>query len=227
MDVATEVSHPSFKPTPTDDLEYIYVGLEKNVKDKMVHVFEHLNIADENHVFVRFHVFNTYPASPLQTAGVLSRQISVNPSQLEKFSDINCNHSLDNIKLDICVQHAKRVDAVYTIPKQLSLYMLTLLYNAECLTANSKYVRVMFKNEPPTQGVSIDAHDIHDSESPNLNIDIPPYDDLNQIWSIQQNESNDGTIKKWWTGSFSDGLDVVDTTAEEQQRLTRSTEDLR
>ena len=48
MDVATEASHPSFKPT--NELEYIYVGLEKNVKDKMVHVFEHLNIADENHV---------------------------------------------------------------------------------------------------------------------------------------------------------------------------------
>ena len=223
MDVASEATHPSFKPT--NELEYIYVGLEKNVKDKMVQVFEHLNIADESHVFVRFYVFKKLPA--FQTADVLPRQISIEPSQLEKFSDIKYNHSLDNIKLDICVQHAKRVDAVYTIPKQLSLYMLTLLYNAECLTANSKYVRVMFKNEPPTQGVSIDAHDIHDSESPNLNIDIPPYDDLNQIWSIQQNESNDGTIKKWWTGSFSDGLDVVDTTAEEQQRLTRSTEDLR
>ena len=44
MDVASAVSHPSFKTTDDLEPEYIYVKLEKNVKDKMVHIFEHLNL---------------------------------------------------------------------------------------------------------------------------------------------------------------------------------------
>ena len=210
MDVASEASHPSFKTT--NESEYIYVGLEKNVKDKMVQVFEHLNIADESHVFVRFYVFKKLPA--FQTADVLPRQISIEPSQLEKFSDIEYNHSLDNIKLDICVQHANWVDAVYTIPKQLTLYMLTHLYNVECLSHNDKYVRVLFKNEKPIQGVSID---VHDRKSPNLTIEGAPHEDLIQIWPVLQNDPNNGN-GKWWKDSLSEGSDVPDTSSEEQRR---------
>ena len=88
------------------------------------------------------------------------------------------------------------------------------LYNAECLTLNDKYVRIMFKNEKPIQAISID---VNGRKSPNLTIEAAPHEDLKQIWPVLQNDPNNGN-GKWWKGSLSEGSDVVDTSSEEQRR---------
>ena len=191
IDIASEIAHSL---TTNNDLEkhYIYVRIDGTMKQKMLELFEHLNIIEKHHCFIRIFIVKNIPA------GDFRRVICINPSACSgqdiKFPDIVDIKGLEHIGIDICIQNRlKIVDCLYTIPEFFEKYVIQLLHSIDCLTPQDRHIRLLFKASQPTEG-------LHLPNSLAYVVDKPPQEDI----SCMQEE----------------GYDVVDTTAEEMRRLS-------
>ena len=191
IDIASEISQSL---TCNDNLEkhYIYVRIDGTMKQKMLEIFDHLNIIEDHHCFIRVFIFKNIPADDFK------RVIYINPSACSnqdiKFPDIVDINGLEDISIDICIQNTlKIVDCLYKIPVFFEKFIIQLLHSIDCITPQDRHIRFLFKASKPTEG-------LHLANSLAYVVDKPPEEDISSM--------------------LEEGYDSVDTTAEEMNRLS-------